>query len=310
MFKPLNINKLPFITSTLSAAILLAVQAIVHAGDQTIQSSETAVPDNTRYGLFGLLDHRSAYGQGLFPEPFLVDESELETGEFKVDWMHSRAGNLHSDFMKAEVEKSFGLVTVEVEVPYEWDRDTTAGASSSVRGFDNVDLGARLPVFQYVSRNGLIDETVGVGIEVGIPTNSIVSKNTELVPKLLNDLRIGEHFTVQTVLGYSQLFGTGDEGGLETFEYGFVFGYSIPHKELPLPGVQRVIPVFELQGETELNKDDPGHNSLLGNAGVRVNLDAIGPIQPRVGAGFVFPIDKGAREDVHWGIITSLAFEF
>jgi hypothetical protein len=97
---------------------------------------------------------------------------------------------------------------------------------------------------------------------------------------------------------------------LQTFEYGFVFGYTIPHQQLPLPGVQQLIPVFELSGETQLNKDDPGHNSLVGNAAFRVNLKAIGRVQPRLGLGYVFPIDKNAREDVHDGIFTSLVFEY
>jgi len=77
-----------------------------------------------------------------------------------------------------------------------------------------------------------------------------------------------------------------------------------------LPDVQQFIPVLELQGDTELNKDTPGHNTLLGNVAFRVNLDAIGDVQPRLGLGYVFPIDKGARQDFHWGVYTSLVFEY
>ena len=29
-----------------------------------------------------------------------------------------------------------------------------------------------------------------------------------------------------------------------------------------------------------------------------------------LGLGFVFPINGGAREDTHWGVITSLVFEY
>ena len=53
-------------------------------------------PD-TRYGLFGLLDHRSSYGQGVFPEPFLVDDSDQEINEFRLDWFHAKAGTSRSD---------------------------------------------------------------------------------------------------------------------------------------------------------------------------------------------------------------------
>jgi hypothetical protein len=147
-------------------------------------------------------------------------------------------------------------------------------------------------------------------VEVGIPVNSDVSQNTELVPKIFNDLRVGEHFTLQTMFGYATLFGGGEEGGLQTFESGFVFGYTIQHQQLPLPGVEQFIPMFELVGNTQMNQGDAGRTSLLGDAGFRINLKTVGELQPRLGLGFVFPIDDNARADVHWGIITSLVFEY
>jgi hypothetical protein len=65
-----------------------------------------------------------------------------------------------------------------------------------------------------------------------------------------------------------------------------------------------------MQGGTELNKDQHGHMSLLGNAAVRLNMDNIGPIQPRLGIGYIFPMNDGAREDLHSGVYTSLVFEY
>jgi len=260
---------------------------------------------NSRHGLFGWLDSRSGYGAGVFPEPFLVDDSDLETGEGRFDWLHTEAGGPKTDMVKAEVEKGFGLMTLELEVPYEWD--TADGSTTS--GFDNVSVGARYPIYQYVSREGFVDSTAGVGVELGIPNGSSVSKNTELVPKVFNDLKIGD-FTLQSIFGYSTLFGPGPDGGLQTFEYGFVLGYTIDHKHFPVPGVRQVIPVFEMAGEREMNHADAGHNSVLGNAAIRMNLKAIGRIQPRPGVGFVFPMNSGAREEIHWGVFTSMVFEF
>lgn len=260
---------------------------------------------NTRYGLFNGLDHRSSYGQGVYPEPFLVDDSDLETGEFRLDWLHTAHGRDHTDILHPEVEYGIGLLTLELETPYE--RDVTGGQVTS--GMANVDVGARYPFYQFVSRNGWFDTTVGAGVELGIPTGSAVSHNTELVPKLFDDLKIG-NFTVQTVLGYSMLFGPGDDGGVNTFEYGFVFGYDLTHKMLPLPGVDKIIPVLELSGENQLNKDAAGQNSLTAGIGLRANLKAIGRIQPRPGILFVFPVDNGARADTHWGLMTSFVFEF
>jgi hypothetical protein len=273
-----------------------------------LSADEVAVSEQltvTRYGLFDWLDHRSEYGQGVFPEPFLVDDSDLEPGEARVDWLHTAAGSLHNDEVKMEAEKAFGVVTLELEVPFE--REASPGGIS--QGLGNIDLGARCPFYQFVSANGWVDSTLGVAAEVGIPTGSEVSQNTELVPKLFDDLKVG-NFTLQSVLGYSTLFGPAPDGGLQTFEYGFVFAYTLPHRALPLPAVQEFVPIFELIGETELNQANPGQNSVLGDVGFRLNLKAIGQIQPRPGVGFVFPINDTARADTHWGVIVSLVFQF
>ncbi len=253
------------------------------------------------------LDHRSSYGQDVFPEPFLVDDSDLEVNEARLDWLHTQADGLQNDTVTAEVEKGFGNLTLEIEAPYE--RDVTPGESTE-SGFGNIDLGARYPLYEYVAANGSFDTTFGTAVEVGVPVNSPVSKNTEFVPKVFNDLRVGDHFTLQSIFGYSTLFGGGDDGGLQTFESGFVFGYTLQHKEFPIPGVQQFIPMFELVGETAMNQDDSGQTSLTGNACFRVNLNAIGSVQPRLGLGFVFPMNNNAREDVHWGVVTSLVFEY
>jgi hypothetical protein len=268
--------------------------------------SETVQPAGTRYGLFNWLDHRSAYGEGVFPEPFLVDDSDREANELRFDWFHTKGNNQHSDLVRAELEKGFGLLTLELEVPYQ--RDVSAGTVSE--GVGNINLGARYPIYQFVTGDGLVDSTFGTAFEVGIPVNSSVSRNSELVPKIFNDLRVGDHFTLQSVLGYSTLLGGGADGGLETFEYGFVFGYTIQREQLALPGVLQVIPILELSGETGLNEASRGHNRLRGDFGFRVNLKTIGRVQPRIGVGLIFPIDRGGRDDTHWGAITSLVFEY
>jgi len=290
---------LTFIPSILAAELATPVGAAT-------QTSIATSSAGTRYGLFDWLDHRSKYDQDVFPDPFLVDDTASEEGEASFDWLHARGDDQHGDEVKVQVEKGFGLLTLELEVPYERD----AESDETSQGFGNIDLGARYPVYQFVSGNGLVDSTLGVAMEVGIPVDSAVSKNTELAPQLFDDLKLGKHFTIQSIVGWSTLFGGGEDGGLQTFEYGFVFGYTISHEELPLPGVQQFIPMFELTGETELNKDDSGRNSLLGDVGFRLNLKPIGSIQPRPGIAFVFPIDEGGRAELHWGIFTSLVFEY
>jgi len=287
---------------------LITYVSLSFAGELPVITSTDSTPSTdtgTRYGPFNLFDHRSAYGQGVFPEPFLVDDSDLEVNEARLDWLHTGGPGQQSDILTGEIEKGFGLLTLEVEVPMV--RNISDGERT--QGFGNIDVGARFPFYEFVSSNGFINSTFGTAIEVGIPVFLPVSRNTELVPKLFNDLQLGEHFTLQSIVGYSMLMGGGGDGGLQTFEYGFVFGYTIQHKELPIPYVEQLIPMLELVGAEELNGDNPG-NALLGDVGFRFNLKSIGAVQPRLGAAFVFPIDRGASEDVHWGFVTSLVFEY
>ncbi len=306
-------NKCFLTISSFVAVACVSISTTLMADDTNapapIVSNPTAAsPSDTRYGLFDWLDHRSGYGQGVFPEPFLVDDSDLEVNEARLDWTYSQAHNENSNVIHPEVEKGFGNLTLEIEAPYEID--STKHPSHTTDGFDNVDLGARYPLYQYVSENKFIDTTFGAGIEVGIPTYSSLSEDFEIVPKIFNDLRVAEKFTLQTVLGYSKLSGPGDDGGSQAFEYGFVFGYTIPHSQLPIPHVLELIPVFELSGETGLNNGESGQSSLTGNAAVRFNMKTIGRVQPRLGVGYIFPMDSEARKDTQWGVITSLVFEY
>lgn len=289
------------------SAVALLFTSTARAANALVPATTDAVevPD-TRYGLFNGLDRRSWYNEGNFPEPFLVDDTGLELNEARLDWLHTTADGQHSDIASAEIEKGFGVTTVELRVPYE--RDVSSGQTS--QGVGNLEVGARLPFFQYVSRTGTFDTTLGTALEVGLPVHSRVSKYTEVVPKIFNDVRVGEHLTLQSLAGYSSLHGGGPDGGLQTLEYGFVLGYSIPHEQMPLPGVLQFIPIFELAGETPLNHGSRGQSSLLGNAAVRVNLTPIGEVQPRLGLGFVFPVNETARMNVHSGIFTSLVFEY
>jgi hypothetical protein len=286
---------------TLSALAGSELEPLSNASNETAVSSAAT---NNRWGLFGALDQRSEYGAGVFPEPFLVDDSDLEVNEFRVDILDTRSGSQHADLFKTEVEKGFGPVTLELELLYE--RDVSASVVSA--GVNSINPGARMPIYQYVSDT--VDTTVGVGAEVALPMGTTRSMNTEVVPKIFDDLKLGDHFTLQSIFGYSTMFGPGPDRNAQHFESGFVFGYTIQHDELPIPGVQQIIPVFELLGDTAINKEAAGRTSLLGDIGFRTNLKAIGRVQPRLGVAFVFPLNDLARQDQHWGAITSLVFEF
>ncbi len=298
-------------------AVALAMPLALRAGDDMASvpadlkapaNASTTLAASSKFGMFDWLDKRSSYGQGVYPEPFLVDDTDLEVNEARLDWQYSKSGGTdHSNLLTGEVEKGFGQLTLEVEAPLQIDN--AGDGSKSAVNFGNVDVGARMPFADYVAPSGNWDTTFGVAMEIGIPTGSAIAETTEVVPKLFNDLRIGDHFTLQSIFGYSTFVGAHDGvGGQQTFEYGFVAGYTITHEQIAIPGLMQLIPMFELNGAKSLNFTFA--NGLTADAGFRANLKPIGNIQPRLGAAYVFPLDATARDDQHWGVVTSLVFEY
>src|SRR5438067_820951 len=134
---------------------LLTALATLIVGVPTFCRADEA-PSSTRYGAFGLLDRRSIYGKYWFPEPLATDESDVDN-EVRADWFHGEKRNHQFDSVQIEIEKSFGLMTVEIAGGYESDRtrsfdpDTSTFQREREEGFSNIELGVRHPVFQYVS---------------------------------------------------------------------------------------------------------------------------------------------------------------
>lgn len=261
---------------------------------------------DARYGLFDGLDHRSVYTQEVFPEPFLVDDMAWEDSELEFTWLHTKASGNQTDIGTGEIQKGIGMLTLEVEFPYERD----AGPGQTDEGIAPIDLGARYPLYQFVSANRFVDATFGVGMEGSIPVHLALGRDAEIEPQIFNTLALGQRFTIQTVLGYSMLFGGhDDDDGDREFEYGFSFAYALPCGNVA-PGVQQLIPMFEIDGDRGLNHDEARQNDVLADAGFRLQLKHIDELQPNVGVAYVFPLDREARNDVHWGFIVSLIFDF
>ncbi len=286
----------------------LSVVQPVEAAEAPPEPSATS-----RYAL-GLLDQRSRYGSFWFPEPLRAPETDIDR-EIRFDYFHGENHRFQTDEALFELEYNFGLLTLELGIPYVHERESSFEAASgrTVRGgsdgIGSIELAARHPVFQFVSDDNFFDYTLVGAFEVAVPSGSDISKDSELVPQLYQLFRFGEHFSVQTSIGYSAIIGP-EEGGTNTLEYDVVVGCNLEHEELPLPGVERMIPLFELNGTRGLSHGSNGNNALFGTAGARFNLAPIGAAQPRIGVGYVFPIDQGARDQLDWGIITSLVFEF
>ena len=307
IFRLLKIKK-TYVSKVLITLFATCCVNFAAIADDEVTSTNSWTPENSRFGLFNFLDHRSVYCQDkdTFPQPLLVEDTSLEETEFELNYLHTRAGQQRGDVLTGEIQKGIGVATLEVEVPYEWFSDS----DDSAHGVGNIEINARCPVYQYVSPTGWFDTTAGVGMGGGISVNSAVSKNSEIEPIVFNDSKFGDHFTVQTVLGYDRTLGSGDDGGSEDFEYGLAFAYTITRDQLRIPGVEKISPLLELDGELGLNQDEAGQNNLLGSAGFRADFRPIGDVNSSFGLGYVFPITSVARDEVHWGIVTSFTVEF
>ena len=285
----------------------------MYADSDSESGPSTAPGAEGRYGLFNLLDGRSEFGTGFFPEPFLVDEGDRDN-EIEFSWYHEEGAGSGTDQVTGEVEWTFWGTTVEVDVP--WESDTFPGTNQftgqpdtqRTSGMDAIGISFRHPVWQYVSPDNDIDNTLVAAFEVAAPTNSPVGKDTELVPEIFDLLRIGDHLGIQTHVGYSTELGS-DPSDEETFEYSLDVSYNIDGSIVPLPQeLLGIVPIFELAGYRGLNNGDLSDN-LSGVIGARFSVAPIGDVSPRLGIGYVFPVDKQAGETFRWGIITSIVFD-
>ena len=291
---------------------VIALPSILRADDddKPAASQQSATSTDTHVGLFGWLNARSAYFHDVFPEPFLVEDTVVNN-ELRLDWRHIEGRSGVDNQLFAEVQRSIGIVTFEVQGSYLMNHaEAESDDPQRQDGVGQIELGGRMPIHQFFQDSAGIDNTIGFNLEVGAPTNTRVSKNTEITPGIFDDLRVGGHFTVQTLFSVSSLLGSKPAEGRESLEYGIAFGYSIEDEEFAVPHVERLTPIFELVGETALSGSKPGHDALTATAGLRIELKSIGEVQPQLGVTYLFPIDQGGREEMRWGIITSLEFEF
>jgi hypothetical protein len=155
-----------------------------------------------RYGFFDLLDNRSRYNTNFYPEPLNTDEMDADQ-ELRLNYAHFENRRSRSDGVSAEMEKTFGQLTLELEVPWEHEAETEDGATDNSDGVGNVEIAARHPIYQFVSQSGWFDYTLGANAELAVATGSDVSKKTEVVIGLYQTMAFDEHLTLQTRAAYS-----------------------------------------------------------------------------------------------------------
>ena len=74
------------------------------ADDETITNSWTI--ENSRFGLFNSLDHRSGYYTDSFPQPLIVEDTSLEETELELNYQHTAAGDQQrSDILSGEFKR-------------------------------------------------------------------------------------------------------------------------------------------------------------------------------------------------------------
>jgi hypothetical protein len=152
----------------------------------------------------------------------------------------------------------------------------------------------------------VFDYSAVARLDVGIPTRTPQSTtDVQLTPYLGQLLRIGDNLSLEAWVG-PQFTIAPDQTNI--LIYGASFGYEIFHKELPVPLTRILTPIFELDGQTPFSSE--GQEALLGACGLDIGMPPVGDATPHFEIGYQFPIDKGARNDLRWGILAQLFLEF
>ena len=276
-------------------------------------TSPTEAGTSSRYFL-GLLDHRSLYGGDFFHDPIIGPELDSER-QLELDYTHGENHGSQDDEVDAGFEWNVvGQLSVAGEIGWDWEHQASAeggddGQDDSpgrANGFENVDLAAYHPIFQFVSSDNLIDYTAVIRLDVDIPTRTAVSGNdAQLTPYLGHLLRIGDHVSLEAWTGPQITIAPRQTNQLI---YGASLGYELPHQQLPLPLTDKLTPIFELDGQTPFSSN--GQDALFGVAGFEIDFHSADDPQPQLEIGYQFPMDEGARNQLRWGIITELILDF
>jgi hypothetical protein len=276
-------------------------------------TSPASNPANGRY-FFNLLDNRSSYGKDFFHDPFLGPELDSDQ-QIELDYAHGENAGTRDDELDAEFEWNIiGPLSIAGEFGWDSEQQSSFGGGDdgddfdqqNAAGFENVDLAAYMPFFQFVSGDGEFDYTAVARLDFGIPTRTPVSgTDLQLTPYLGQLFRIGEHLSLEMWTG-SQFTIAPDQ--TTQFIYGASLGYRIVHEKLPVPFTDGLTPIFEIDGQAPFSNG--GRDALFGVVGIEVGFKPLGEMQPQIEIGYQFPIDAGASEQLRWGIITQIKLEF
>jgi hypothetical protein len=275
-------------------------------------TTTTTSPQSTRYFL-GLLDSRSSYGHDFFHDPLIGPEFDAEQ-QIELDYAHAEAAGFRENDIDAGFQWNpigqltfageFGWDSEHQFTPDGGDGDDPENENSS--GFENVDLAVYHPIFQFVTSDNLLDYSAVVRFDISIPTRTPVSStDVQLTPFIGHLLRIGQHLSLEAWTGPQFIIAPNQ---INTLIYGGSFGYIIPHNDFPIPFTDQLTPIFELDGQAPFSPS--GAESLFGVAGFQLSFKSIDEAQPQIEIGYQFPLDSGARSQLHWGILAQVFLGF
>jgi hypothetical protein len=288
--------------------VVVAVRPVTGFADD-----DDHAPTDGRY-FFDLLDHRSSYSKDFFYESFLGPQFDSGS-EVELDYAHGEKPGVRNDGLDLEAEwNPIGQLTIVAELGWESEHGPSAPPGlggdgldqGSDSGLEDLDLAVYHPIFQYVSPNNQLDYTAVARVDVGIPTRgSPASQDVLVTPYLGHMLRIGDHVSLE---GWTGTQITIAPHGADQFIYGACLAYVFPYNSSPIPFTDRLVPQIEIDGQTPMSSRT--RESLFGVAGFDLSFKKVGPTTPHIAIGYEFPIDQGARDQLHWGILAQFVFDF
>lgn len=283
-----------------------AVQVPLFLDDDDKPASAPSGPD--RY-FFNLLDHSSRYGKDFFHDPLFGPEFDRER-QIEADYFHGEGDGQRDDSIYGAFQWNvIGQLMVAGQVTWRNEKvnvGMNSSARSTAHGLDSVDLAVYHPVVQFVSADGTIDYTALGRLDIGLPTRTRVSGGDVLLsPTLGQLLRLGDHWSIQAWTGPQITIAPRQHNSLI---YGTSIGYVLPHEQLPLPAVDRLIPIIELDGQAPFSTGS--QDLFYGAIGFCINFDEVGHATPKFQFGCQFPLDAGARRQEQWAILSEVLVEF
>jgi hypothetical protein len=175
-------------------------------------------------------------------------------------------------------------------------------------GISTYDIAFRQPLYQHVSDDDSYEETFGVRLLGGIPSNSDVGKDGKVEFDVWGLFRVGEHVSIQASVGVNEFVGP-DNGGNASVPWALVGGYRLERTQLNIPYVSETWLMAEIEGDGQMASNSTG-SPIFGVVGGWLDFNAVSHYQPRLGVGLSFPLDGAASNQQDWGVVVNFLVSY